>query len=148
MKSKGKQKPLIYLASPYSHKHKHVRAYREDYVCAMAAYLILKGHHIYCPIAETVSVEKHGKFTSAWAFWRDIDLHKLEKCDELWIAGVDGWEKSSGVQGELKFALNRQYKISLVWFKSIEYDVIIKRTLSNDSILKRLKLAGVHELGD
>lgn len=39
-----------------------------------------------------------------WAFWRRYDRAMLERCDELVVLQLDGWEESIGVKAEIAIA--------------------------------------------
>lgn len=108
------KKPLIYLASPYTHKDPKIQLMREGEVCFEAARLIEEGHLIYCPIAETISIANYGMLAStSWSFWREKDLGMLSRCDELWICALAGWQLSTGIKGEVKYAWRHKIPIRM-----------------------------------
>jgi len=46
---------------------------------------------------------EHGLPTD-WAFWQHVDREHLERCDEMVVLMLDGWEESAGVQAEIRIA--------------------------------------------
>jgi hypothetical protein len=98
--------PLIYLASPYSHKDKNVRIKRFEEVSRIAGNLAAQGHVLICPIAMDHPMHKYADvdMPTDWEFWKRYDTVLLERCDELWVAKMDGWNKSVGVKAEIEYA--------------------------------------------
>lgn len=110
----NKHPNLIYLASPYSHTDEYIQHQRAKEISQIAGQLIGEGVHVYCPIAETVMIAKHGELnTTDWEFWKAKDCNQLSRCDELWIAQMDGYQESIGIKGEVKYALENNIP---VWF--------------------------------
>ena len=116
-----------YLASPYSvvypiSKQSAVtirdRRYRK--VCRKAAQLMLDGKLIFCPIAHSHPIEVIGmKSIQNGDFWLRQDLAILEHASELIVFKMDGWELSSGVAREIKFA--EEHNIPIVYIEDEEY---------------------------
>lgn len=96
-------KPLIYLASPYSHANPDVMKARFDAVCAAAAKLMAAGHLIFSPIAHTHPIGLAGKLPTNWDFWRVYDEKILDACGELWVLCLDGWTESVGIAAEVRY---------------------------------------------
>ena len=42
--------------------------------------------------------------TNDQAFWMSFCLTYLERCDELWVYMMPGWDVSKGVAEEIRFA--------------------------------------------
>lgn len=108
-------KPLIYLASPYSHPNQSTRELRFYMVCEFAARLANAGHLLFCPIAHTHPMERYG-LPSEWAFWRRFDQPFIDKCDELWVLMLPGWSRSTGVQYEIGQFLDAHKPIKYLEF--------------------------------
>jgi len=53
-------KPLIYLASPYSHPDPSVRQERYEAACKATAAMMRQGYHVYSPIAATHPPANYG----------------------------------------------------------------------------------------
>jgi len=101
------QKPLIYLASPYSHPDPQMRHHRFVQVCRAAARLMQAGHIVFSPIAHSHSIAEYEELPGNWEFWQEFCLATLGRCDQLWILCLDGWEVSTGVNAEIQIARDR-----------------------------------------
>lgn len=90
----------VYLALPYTHTKDNVKEHRVEVARRITKLLILQGYIVFCPI-----LQAHGLgLPTDWEFWETHDIAFLEWCDELWIITLPGWEKSDGVQSEIKVA--------------------------------------------
>jgi nucleoside 2-deoxyribosyltransferase len=94
---------VIYLASPYSHPDAIVRKDRYRAACQAVAALLQAGHVAFSPIVHGHALVEHGLPTD-WEFWRGCDQALLERCDEVVVLTLDGWEESDGVRGEVALA--------------------------------------------
>ena len=94
---------LIYLASPYSHHDKQIQEWRFQAACQQAALMMQSGKLVFSPIAHTHPIAAFG-LPGDWAFWQAYDRAMLERCDELAVLQLDGWEESIGVQAEIAIA--------------------------------------------
>lgn len=93
-------KPIIYLATPYSHECEKVMQLRADMVSEYSARQTKLGYVVFSPITHSHELAKYGTPTS-WAFWSQIDYVFLQHCDyfvRLWVPGV---KTSVGVNGEI-----------------------------------------------
>lgn len=97
-------KPLIYLASPYSHPDPSVRQERYEAACKAAASLMRQGHHIYSPIAATHPLAAAHDLPGDWQYWQCFDCNMINRCDEVFVLMLDGWQDSVGVQAEIQYA--------------------------------------------
>jgi nucleoside 2-deoxyribosyltransferase len=95
---------MIYLASPYSHPDPDVREQRYRAACRAAAELIQAGHIVFSPVIHSHPLTEFG-LPTGWEFWQRLDLALLERCDELVVLKLEGWEESVGVQAEIRTAL-------------------------------------------
>ena len=94
---------MLYLATPYSHPDPAVREQRFRAACAAAADLIRAGHIVFCPIAHSHPLVEYGLPTD-WAYWERSARAFLERCDEMVVLMLDGWEESVGVRAEIRIA--------------------------------------------
>lgn len=93
-------KPLIYLASPYTgNEEENFKA-----VAKKAAELTNEGHIIFCPIAMCHPMAVYGKIPGNWEFWEKFDTTYLSVCHRMMVYRLPGWEKSKGVTAEIKIA--------------------------------------------
>lgn len=101
------KKPLIYLASPYTHKSVNKMKTRFVQICKVSGKLIKEGHHILCPIASSHPIAKYGHIDdTGWSYWKELDLHYIDACDEVWLTFLDNeWRTSIGMKAEFEYAL-------------------------------------------
>lgn len=95
---------MIYLASPYSHPDPAVRRWRYDKVCALTADLLQAGRHVFSPIVYSHSLAERFSLPGSWDFWQRVDLEFIDRCDEVLVYQLPGWEESVGVQAEIAYA--------------------------------------------
>ena len=95
---------LIYIATPYSHADKSVVEDRYLKVANKAAELMADGYVVMSPIFYGHNLLKYRDMPSDWQFWKNFCETFLCKCDELWVYRIDGWDKSTGVDGEVELA--------------------------------------------
>jgi hypothetical protein len=97
-------RPLVYLASPYTHASPAVRDARASAVCMAAARFARDGHFIYSPIAHSHAIALAGSLPTDWSYWKHYDEAFLNRCNELWVLMLPGWDMSTGVAAETAFA--------------------------------------------
>lgn len=112
---------LGYLASPYTARDADglpdIAAMERRYVeaCLVAGALIAAGFRLYCPIAHTHPIAVHcGMPLESHDLWLPADRPFLERCDELWIAMMSGWQASYGVNHEAGFFRERGRPVYLL----------------------------------
>lgn len=105
---------LVYLASPYNHTDPDIREKRFDEVCYYASVLMRQGVKLFCPIAHTHPIAEIGGLPKGWDYWQDYDQLMLAACSELWVAPIDGWNKSVGVAGEIEIAKEKNLPIRFI----------------------------------
>lgn len=99
------EKPLTYLACPYSHPDPVVMAHRFDRVNRAAANLIEQGMVVYSPISHTHPIAVAGDLPDkSWAFWEQFDRAYLNLSHQLIVLCLPGWKESVGVAAEIKIA--------------------------------------------
>ncbi len=114
-------KPLVYLASPFSSFKKTKKAQeaekegRFQTISQVAGELFALGYAILCPIAQSHPMTLYSEFKgSLWEAWKELDTLMLSRCDQMFIADMEGWEKSVGVRGEIIVAITLDIPIYLV----------------------------------
>lgn len=94
-------KPLTYLASPYTgNEEPNFQA-----VAKKAAELMNQGLTIFSPIAMCHPMAMYGKLPGEWEFWEKFDRSYLSVCNKVIVYRLPGWEKSKGVNAEIKIAI-------------------------------------------
>lgn len=97
-------RPLVYLACPYSHPDLKVREMRFHASNRAAAKLMQAGEMIYAPISHTHPIAVDGDLPRGWDFWERYDRAVLSCCHKLVVLQEPGWQQSTGVQAEIKIA--------------------------------------------
>lgn len=107
-------KPLIYLASPYTHPNPIIQEGRAATAARVAGELIKRGHHVFSPIAHGHTIEQHCNISGSWWQWHNLSLLMLGRCDELWICTIDGFGDSLGVNSEVARAKELSLPIKMI----------------------------------
>ena len=100
MKNKSE---IEYLGIPYSDEDILVVKYRFVVVNKIAAALIREGRIIFSPISHCHPLTVYG-LPGSWEYWQKYSYEFLKNAKRLIIIKLDGWEKSVGVQGEIRIA--------------------------------------------
>jgi hypothetical protein len=104
---------VIYLACAYSHPDPAIREQRFHAACAVAARLLLDGHLVYSPVVHGHPLTQHG-LPGDWPFWERHARWHLERCDEVVVLMLNGWDASEGVQAEIGIATELG---KVVWYR-------------------------------
>jgi Domain of unknown function (DUF1937) len=92
--------PLCYLASPFTHYPLGYDRAESD-VARIAGHLIYAGVRLFCPIAHSSPLVRHGKLDPVDAkLWRAINAPLVAACGVLIVTRLEGWDKSDGIAGE------------------------------------------------
>lgn len=95
---------MIYLAAPYSHPDKAVIEERMRVFYKIVAELTNNGDVTVSPLMNHPIVQLHN-VQGDWVFWEKYSKTLLSRCDRMIVIMLDGWEKSPGVTGEIKFCI-------------------------------------------
>lgn len=98
------ERPLVYLACPYSHPDRDVRLARFEAVNKVAADLMRQGLKIFSPISHTHPIAEAGELPLGWDYWHEYDHAFLSASNRLIVLMLDGWRESTGVNGEIEIA--------------------------------------------
>lgn len=97
-------RPLTYLASPYSHKDPAVIKDRVRGVTQATVWLIReKDWNVFSPIVHSHPLAEAG-LQGGWGFWKLIDTEYLSVSARMVVLAIEGWRESVGVQAEIKIA--------------------------------------------
>lgn len=99
-----KDKPMVYLAGPYTHSDRGVRERRFRAVTRVAADLIQKGVHVFSPISHSHPMVDLCGLRVDWEYWEAFDRFHLGQCHKMIVLKLDGWRQSRGVQAEIRIA--------------------------------------------
>ena len=100
---------LVYIASPYTHKDKTIMNLRAAIISQIVAMLQSRypyEYSLFSPIihGHQLTLTNNGKsLPTDFSFWEAHCFKWLSRCDEMWIMTVPGWDKSRGVDAEIKF---------------------------------------------
>lgn len=112
---------MIYLASPYTFKSPSIRLsqrrameeYRFNEITRIAG--LLQNTYPYAfilPITMShLTAKTMKKQSGEFAYWSTRDYTYISRCDELWVAMMDGWRNSVGILNEIKFAISHGIKV-------------------------------------
>lgn len=103
---------MIYIASPYSHELDETRINNFKLVAQFSAKLIAEGNIVISPIVYGHVLLDYYEMPSDWDFWKKFCLAFLERCDEIVVYQIPGWEYSRGIKEEIKFAEENGIKIT------------------------------------
>lgn len=115
---------IIYLACPYTDPNKDLREQRFHAATEAAAALIKRGHIVFSPITMTHPIDVvlgKGVGTLGSDFWVTFDEAFMDKCSEMVILQIDGWQRSRGIAREIEFFIRQQKPIS---FMTDKYEII------------------------
>lgn len=99
-----KNKPLTYIAVPYSHADPKVTAERFKKVNILAGRLMAAGVTAFSPISHTHPIAMEVDLPTHWDYWERIDSEFLSVSNLLIVLCLPGWGESKGVQAEIKIA--------------------------------------------
>lgn len=103
----------IYLASPYTHPDKSIKAQRFESVNKKAAELMNRGYCVFSPISMTHPIAIAKDLPGHWEFWEKQDKPFIEWCDEFHIYCLPGWRESKGIKAEFEIAKSLNKKVIL-----------------------------------
>jgi len=106
---------LIYLASPYTSKSQALTKLRVELVVHAVAGLLKKGAIVFSPIVNSHCVDAY--LGTCPELWYSIDTKYMDRCDELWILMLPGWERSVGIKKELEYAVQKGMPIRYVFYQ-------------------------------
>ncbi len=96
---------MIYLGSPYSDPDPTVKARRYGAAMSLTADLIIKhGLVVYSPIVHNHELAIRYSVDGNWQTWAKHDLEMLSLAKAFIVYAIEGWDKSIGLNEEIKFA--------------------------------------------
>lgn len=95
---------MIYLASPYTHKEERIRQTRYTAALRAVAHLLAEGKHVFSPIAHCHMVALAYELPGDFLFWQNFNEDMIDRCDELTVLQLEGWDTSYGVAKEIEYA--------------------------------------------
>jgi hypothetical protein len=113
-----------YLASPYTHPDHEVMEWRYREAMRCTHWLLSKQIWVYSPIVHCHELAKQHELPRDVTYWADYNKAMLEPAQELLILGLDGWQESSGVAGEISYAYWRQPKKPIRFISPKTYEFV------------------------
>lgn len=111
---KNRDQKISYLACPYSHPDPEIKALRHHLVNRMALELHKRGRMVFSPLTHNIPLIQVSGKQNFWDDWGRFDLTMLERCDELIVLQVPGWEESKGVTNEIAHAKKLNIPIEMI----------------------------------
>lgn len=100
-----KIRPLVYLATPYSHPDPAVVRSRLEAVHRLAALIELRGVlHVTSGIYNHLLLPHPPNTPTDYEFWGSFSITLLKRCDWMVVFMQPGWRESVGVRDEISFA--------------------------------------------
>jgi hypothetical protein len=97
---------LMYVALAYSHTDPAVVEQRVNQFLDLDAILIRNGNVTVSPISKHFILNRGMKIPGDWRYWETYSCTLLKKCDMMVICtDIEGWKESTGIRGEVQFAL-------------------------------------------
>lgn len=107
-------RPLVYLAVPYSHPDPAIQEQRFRAANRVAGILMERGHVVFSPISHSHPIAEDYDLPREWAFWEAQDVAFLSVSSTLFVLAIDGWRESRGVTAEIAIAEERQIPVRLI----------------------------------
>jgi hypothetical protein len=107
---------MVYLASPYTHSDPWVREERYKQNLAALVHLLLDGKTVFSPIVHSHHADRMMAHLKDHDFWMKQSINMLVRCDSLTVLMLDGWQRSKGVEEEIRMAQRLGFPIDhLEW---------------------------------
>lgn len=107
-------KKITYVASPYNHPDPAVVESNYQAVAKYVARETAKGRVLISPIVYGHNLLPHEDMPTDWAFWTSFCLSILERCDDMEVLELDGWDRSSGVAAEIEYAESKSMEVIMI----------------------------------
>lgn len=121
---------MIYLASPFSKYPLGAEAAFID-ISRIAGRLIMVGKDIFSPIVHGFPIAIYGGVDPYDAeLWNRINAPWMARASELYIAKLDGWKASEGIQHEMQTFLSAGKPIFFLDPATLELTPAIERSVA------------------
>jgi len=94
--------------------------YRYQKACYTAAKLMQGGIIVFSPLSHSVPIAKYVGEVDEHEFWLSQDIPLLQRCDELLVVCLSGWQTSRGVRREVMEALALGKPVTAITESDIE----------------------------
>lgn len=110
--------PFTYVASPYSHPDPTIRQQRFVEVGYFCQELMNGGITPYSPILHWHEFARVANLATDAETWKRVNFDMLSSASWMIVCGMDGWEKSIGVQAEINFCHKHGLAMSIATHSS------------------------------
>lgn len=108
-------KGLVYLSMPFNDKDSGVMYRRMVQFWKTAGELISAGVHVVSPMSMEPTL-RYSDMTTNWESWANYANALIAASEEVWVMQLDGWDKSSGVAGEILYAREHGKQVRFLEF--------------------------------
>jgi hypothetical protein len=98
------ERPLVYLAAPYTHPSPDIRRLRVEAANRHAAELMKEGWVAFSPLSHSHSIAKQTELPTGWEFWRKFCETYVGLSRAVIVLMLPGWQESTGVTAEIALA--------------------------------------------
>ncbi len=118
----SKNKPLVYVACPYSYPDKTIPKKSMDRillhrfkVANKVSAELMRKHNltVFSPISMSHPIAIEHDLPGNWEYWASFDEEFLSCCKKMYVICIDGWKESVGVTAEIaickKFGVPIEY---------------------------------------
>ncbi len=117
-------KPIMYLASPYTHIDKEIQRIRYLAVRDTVAHLMRSDVLVFSPIVHCHPLVVSCGLKGDINFWREYDFAMIEALPQFGILTLPGWLQSEGIEEEKAHALSLGRVVETVAPHSIYADLL------------------------
>ena len=114
-------RPLVYLACPYSHPARIVREARWRQANRAAAELMARGLLVFSPISHGHPIAEAGGLPGDWSYWQAYSRAVLSICSTVVVLRLVGWEQSAGVAAELAIAAEQGLRVEYTDLREVDH---------------------------
>lgn len=105
---------MQYIASPYSHPDPSIREARFLCVRNYTYEMLRRGRHVFSPIVYSHQFAVDFDLAGPFDQWEKFDFDMIDRCDELVVLMLGGWDRSVGVKAEIEYARRKGKNVSYV----------------------------------
>lgn len=118
----SEEKPLVYLACPYSNLNPEVEELRYRIANFVAGAMMNLGFIVFSPISHCHIINKAYGLPGDWKFWQNFDRKYISVSHSMYVIRIPGWDTSIGVTAEIELA--RVYDIPVYY---VDVDMMEKK---------------------
>src|SRR5690606_31871592 len=93
---------ISFLSAPYTGSKEEIEN-RIKLLCLVDSVLMKNGEFTVSPLYKHFML-KFSDLPGSWEYWKSYSKELLLKCDKMIVLTIPGWETSTGVSGEIKYA--------------------------------------------